>query len=83
MHGVYMASSITDTASVELGVARPGVSDSDATAEMAEKGDKVDSSWDWTTDANNPHNWPASRKWAQVAMMAPTAFLAYVLPSLQ
>jgi len=32
--------------------------------------------WDWKTDPHNPHNWSARRKWAQVAMMAPIAFVS-------
>jgi hypothetical protein len=51
------------------------LSESDGAAEMSGKERSAADVWDWQTDPNNPHNWKTSRKWAQVAMMAPTAFL--------
>lgn len=32
--------------------------------------------WDWDADPDNPYNWPAGKRWAQVAMAASFACLA-------
>ncbi len=34
--------------------------------------------WDWTTDPNNPYNWPDGKKAGIVLMISSIAFLAYV-----
>jgi len=34
------------------------------------------SRWDWTTDEQNPYNWPTRRKWAQIAMISSIAFVS-------
>jgi hypothetical protein len=51
-------------------------SDSDGTIDDVEKNPEVKTASDWTTDAHNPYNWPARRKWAQVGMVSSIAFLA-------
>ncbi len=33
--------------------------------------------WDWSTDAENPYNWPSGRKAWQVVMVSLGAFLTY------
>lgn len=32
--------------------------------------------WDWDADPDNPYNWPAGKRWAQVAMAASFSCLA-------
>jgi hypothetical protein len=60
-----------------------GLSEGEGTTERVADGDEKqekppaqDVSWDWNTDPDNPYNWPAGKKWWQVAMISSFGFLA-------
>lgn len=38
----------------------------------------AEAEWNWSGDETNPHNWPSSKKWIHVVLVALFALVTYV-----